>query len=331
MSVRRRSEFEIIAEVFAPLSRGADLAFDLTDDAALISPPPGECIVTTADALVAGVHFPRDEAADYIARKALRVNLSDLAAMGATPLAYFMTMALPPEIDDPWIDLFAAGLAIDQAEFGVTLAGGDIVGTPHEAVLSITMMGSVRQEAVIRRSGAHIGDRIFVSGTIGDASLGLKAIQGGLQGLGELGDPGQRVGSLVERYRLPRPRVSLGIALRGMANAGIDISDGLVADLEHICRTSKVAAQVRAADIPLSDAAEAALGGDAELLGSILTGGDDYELLFTVPPDVDMISTGARVGIELSEIGEIVAGEGVSVVAADGTSIAYDRSGYTHR
>ena len=330
MSVRRRSEFEIIAEVLAPLSRGADLAFDLTDDAALISPPPGECIVTTADALVAGVHFPRDEAADYIARKALRVNLSDLAAMGATPLAYFMTMALPPEIDDPWIDLFAAGLAIDQAEFGVTLAGGDIVGTPHEAVLSITMMGSVRQEAVIRRSGAHIGDRIFVSGTIGDASLGLKAIQGGLEGLGELGD-GQRVGSLVERYRLPRPRVSLGIALRGMANAGIDISDGLVADLEHICRTSKVAAQVRAADIPLSDAAEAALAGDAELLGSILTGGDDYELLFTVPPDVDMISTGARVGIELSEIGEIVTGEGVSVVAADGTSIAYDRSGYTHR
>jgi len=326
MSARRRSEFEIIAEVLAPLSRGADLAFDLTDDAALLTPQPGECIATTADALVAGVHFPRDEAADFIARKALRVNLSDLAAMGAAPIAYFMTIALPPDIDDAWIESFAAGLAADQAEFGVTLSGGDIVSTPHEAVLSITMMGSVKQEAAIRRSGARIGDRIFVSGTIGDAALGLKALQG------ELGSASNVIDSLVERYRLPRPRVSLGIALRGLVHAGIDVSDGLVADLGHICQTSSVAAHVRAADVPLSDAARAALSGDAGLLATILTGGDDYELLFTATPEFDAASISAKVGVALSEIGEIVKGEGgVAVIGDDGAPIALDHSGYTHR
>ena len=325
MSVRRRSEFEIIAEVLAPLSRGADFAFDLTDDAALLKPAPGDSIVTTADALVAGVHFPHDEAADLIARKALRVNLSDLAAMGAAPMAYFMTIVLPPEIDDAWIDLFAAGLAADQAEFDVTLAGGDIVSTPHVAVLSITMMGSVQQDVAIRRSGARVGDRIYVSGTIGDAALGLKSLQGDLNGA-DIG-----VDSLVERYRLPRPRLSLGIALRGLAHAGIDISDGLVADLEHVCRTSSVAAQIRAAEVPLSDAAREALRADAGLLASILTGGDDYELLFTASPEFDPVSISAKVGVALSEIGKIVEGKGVVVFGEDGTPVSLDRSGYTHR
>ena len=322
---RRRSEFEIIADVLAPLSRGANLAFDLSDDAALIVPKPGECVVTTADALVAGIHFPRDEAADFIARKALRVNLSDLAAMGATPLAYFMTIALPPDADDHWIDLFAAGLATDQAQFDVTLAGGDLVSTPHEAVLSITMMGSVPQAAAIRRNGARAGDRIYVSGTIGDAALGLKQIQG------ELTDIDGDAEGLIDRYRLPRPRLSLGVALRKTAHAGIDISDGLVADLEHICTTSSVAARIRAADIPLSGAARKALGGDGSLLSSILTGGDDYELLFTAPPEFDAASIAADVAIELTEIGDIVAGEGVVVVADDGRPVVFDRSGYTHR
>ena len=321
---RRRSEFEIIADVLAPLSRDADLAFDLTDDAALVAPKSGECLVVTADALVAGIHFPHDEAPDLIARKALRVNLSDLAAMGATPVAYFMTIALPPSVDDGWIETFAAGLAADQKEFQVTLAGGDLVSTPHEAMLSITMMGSVPRDAAIRRNGARVGDRLFVSGTIGDAHLGLQHIQGKL---------GRSAGSeaLVERYRLPQPRLSLGVALRGTVNAGIDVSDGLVADLGHICSTSAVAARVRAADVPLSQAARSAVQGDPTLLLSILTGGDDYELLFTAPATFDALAISAQAGIDIHQIGEIIEGEGAVIVADDGTSIALDRTGYTHR
>ncbi len=317
----RRSEFEIIAQVLAPLSRGADLAFDLTDDAALIEPRPGQCVVVTADALVAGVHFPYDEAADLIARKALRVNLSDLAAMGADPLAYFMTIAVPPDIDDAWIELFAKGLAQDQTEFAVTLAGGDIVSTPNELVLSITMLGSVTSDAVIRRNGAQVGDRVYVSGTIGDAALGLFTLNGVLN----ITDAGE----LIERYSVPQPRLALGAALRGSVHSGIDVSDGLVADLLHICEMSDVAAVIRAESIPLSEAARTVLQQAPELLTSILSGGDDYELLFTASADFD--PTAIEGGVALSEIGEVVRGEGVTVIGADGEPMVLDRGGFRHR
>lgn len=322
MSARtRRSEFEIIAEVFAPLARGADLAFGLRDDAALVEPRPDECLVTTADALVAGVHFPCDESADFVARKALRVNLSDLAAMGADPVAYFMTIALPPEIDDAWIELFAEGLARDQAEFALALAGGDIVGTASELVLSMTMLGSVPRESAIRRNGARPGDRIFVSGTIGDAAMGLLALKGELVGPG--------TDDLVARYRLPEPRLALGRALRGSAHAAIDVSDGLVADLMHVCESSSVAARIRGDAVPLSDAGRAALARAPELLPAVLAGGDDYELLFTAPAALDPVATGAEVAI--TEIGEIVEGRGVTVVDADGAPLVLDRGGFSHR
>ena len=317
----RRSEFEIIAEVLAPLALGADLAFGLRDDAALVEPRPGECLVTTADALVAGVHFPRDEAADLVARKALRVNLSDLAAMGADPVAYFMTVALPPEIDDSWIELFAEGLARDQTEFALALAGGDIVATSSELVLSITALGSVAREAAIRRNGARPGDRIFVSGTIGDAALGLLAMKG------EIAGPG--AGDLIGRYRLPRPRLALGRALRGSAHAAIDVSDGLVADLMHVCESSSVAAEIRGDAVPLSDAGRAALARAPELMSTVLTGGDDYELLFTAPAALDPAASDGEVAI--TEIGEIVEGRGVAVVGADGAPLALDRGGFSHR
>ena len=322
MSARtRRSEFEIIADVLAPLARGADLAFGLRDDAALVQPRPGECLVTTADALVAGVHFPRDEAADLVARKALRVNLSDLAAMGADPVAYFMTIALPPEIDDSWIELFAEGLARDQTEFALALAGGDIVATASELVLSITALGSVAREAAVRRNGARPGDRIFVSGTIGDAALGLLALKG------EIAGPG--TDDLIGRYRLPRPRLALGRALRGSAHAAIDVSDGLVADLMHVCESSAVAAEIRGDAVPLSDAGRAALARAPELMSTVLTGGDDYELLFTAPAALDPAAGGGEVAI--TEIGEIVGGRGVAVVGADGAPLALDRGGFSHR
>ena len=317
----RRSEFEIIAQVLAPLSHGADLAFDLSDDAALIEPRPGQCMVVTADALVAGVHFPHDEAADLIARKALRVNLSDLAAMGADPLAYFMTIAVPPDIDDAWIELFAKGLAQDQPKFAITLAGGDIVSTPNELVLSITMLGSVASKAVIRRNGAQVGDRVYVSGTIGDAALGLVALNG------ELGTTD--ASELIARYCLPQPRLALGAALRGLVHSGTDISDGLVADLLHICETSHVGAVIRAESIPLSDPARKALQQEPELLTSVLAGGDDYELLITASADFD--PTAIEGGVALSEIGEVVAGEGVTVIGADGEPMALDRGGFRHR
>lgn len=326
-SVRGIDEFERIRRYFAPLAENFPGALDLTDDAALVAPGPGQQLAVTTDALVAGVHFFGDEPASLIARKALRVNLSDLAAMGATPLAYTLALALPPDRDEPWLADFAAGLAADQTEFGISLAGGDSVSTPGALTLSITALGTVATGAALRRNGAVAGDLVYVTGTIGDGALGLAARNGQLVDL-----PLQAQRDLVARYELPQPRVALGRALLGVAHAAIDISDGLVADLGHIARASGVGLVVEWTRVPLSPSALLALAKQPARRDLILGGGDDYELAFTVSPDQAGIlrAIALSVGVMVTEIGRVERGAGVTVLDQDGGDVTPLRSGYRH-
>ena len=323
MTGRRRGEFELIADLFAPLARSYPLAFGLTDDAAVLAPAPGEEIVVTADALIAGVHFPDDERADWVAQKALRVNLSDIAAMGARPHSYVLTIALPENLGEAWLERFVAGLAADQAAFGIVLIGGDTVSTSGPLALSITMFGLARSGQRLRRNGARPGDRVVVSGTVGDAALGLKVVTGAVAGAGRA--------FLAERYRLPTPRIALGQHLVGRASAALDVSDGLIADLGHICETSGVGARIEAARVPLSEPAAALVAERPEFFETVLTGGDDYELLFTVPPTVELEPLETAAGVGLSVIGGIVHGSGVVALDAEGHALDLARPGYSHR
>ena len=298
------NEFELIARYFAPLARSAPGAYGLLDDAAVVSPSSGHEFVVKTDTIVAGVDFPPDAAPDLIARKALRVNLSDLAAKGARPHAYLLDLILPPSIDETWIAAFAAGLAADQTEYGVALIGGDMSSTSGPVVIAVSVLGEAPIGRIIRRGGAQAGDLIFVTGTIGDAALGLRVLQGGLAGLDDAS-----AAYLLDRYRLPQPRVSLGPALLDVATSSIDVSDGLIADLHHLCSVSRFDARVAARTVPLSAAARKAIGGSPEGLAAALTGGDDYELLFTAPPTaserLDALSRAA--GVPLTRIGRMEA------------------------
>ena len=327
MAGRKSGEFGLIERFFRPLSRAAPGAFDLGNDGALLTPPAGSALVVTKDVMVAGVHFPHGEEPAVIARRLLRVNLSDLAAMGAEADSYALGLALPEDAGDAWVEAFAAGLAQDQAAFGVALVGGDTVAAKGPLVLSLTAFGLVAGSACLTRSGAGDGDDVYVSGTVGDATLGLRAVRGALAGL----DPADRA-ALSARFRLPEPRLALGRALVGIATCAIDVSDGLAADLGHICEESGVGARIGADAVPLSLAARRAIdAGEAEV-ADLVTGGDDYELLFSAPPSArgaaDAI--GQRLGLALTRIGAIERGEGVTVVDSDGNPLALDRPGYTH-
>jgi thiamine-monophosphate kinase len=310
-------EFALIARHFAPLAGEGALA--LGDDAALLDPPAGRSLVLAADAMIAGVHFLPDDPPETIGRKLLRVNLSDLAAMGAAPLGYLMTTAFPRDISDAWIARFAAGLAADQARFGLAVLGGDTVSTPGPLALSLTILGTVAPGAALRRNGARAGDEIWVSGTIGDGALGLLAARG------DLADPD---GFLATRYRLPEPRVALGEALVGVARAAMDVSDGLVQDLGHLCRASGVSAEIEAARVPLSPAARRHWPAER---ARVLTGGDDYELLFAAPPGAPVAEAAARAGIPATRIGRFTAGPpGVTVLDEAGAAIALPTGGWSH-
>jgi thiamine-monophosphate kinase len=301
-------EFALIARHFRPLA--GEGALGLTDDAALLSPPPGRELVLAADAMVAGVHFLPDDPPETIGRKLLRVNLSDLAAMGADPLGYLMTIALPRGTPDSWLEAFTLGLARDQAEYRLSVLGGDTVSTPGPLTLSLTILGTVPPGQALRRTGARPGDEIWVTGTIGDGHLGLAAARGTLV------DPD---GYLADRYRLPQPRLSIGRALRGVATACMDVSDGLVQDLGHLCRASDCGAVIHASWIPRSTAAQ-----DADI-SALITGGDDYELLFAAPPG------SLPSGMAATRIGQFTA-TSLDVVVLDdaGRPMPLTRQGWSH-
>lgn len=316
-------EFALIAEHFRPLA--GEGALDLSDDAALLTPPPGRELVLAADAMVAGVHFLPDDPPDSIARKLLRTNLSDLAAMGAWPLGYLLTVSLPRGTPPDWLAGFAAGLAADQAEFGLRVLGGDTTSTAGPVSLSLTILGHLAPGTALRRNGACVGDDLWVSGSIGDGTLGLSVL------LGER--PGDAAGHLAERYRIPRPRMALGQGLVGVAHAAMDVSDGLVQDLGHLCRASGCGAGIDAARVPLSPAASALLAAEPALLPRVLTGGDDYELLFAAPPAAAerIAALATATGTAATRIGRFVAGDPVVTVRdAQGAPMTLGRQGWSH-
>jgi thiamine-monophosphate kinase len=308
-------EFERISRYLRPLSRNFEGSLELGDDGGLVRLPAGGTVVATTDAMVEGVHWLAGEDPFRLARKLLRVNLSDLAAMGAAPLAYLLTTALPARIGEDWLERFAAGLARDQARYGIDLLGGDSVSTEGPVVLSVTALGRADGDRVLRRSGARPGDAVFVSGALGDGALGLKAARGELGGLAP-----EHVEALAARYRLPLPRVALGRRLVGLASAAIDLSDGLPGDLGHVCRASGVGARVEAAKVPLSQAGRAAVVHDPALLRTALAGGDDYELLFTLPPDrrASLAELAGDLDLQVTEIGMIEDGEEAAILDAEG-------------
>jgi thiamine-monophosphate kinase len=318
-------EFELIGRLFAPLAVGARGAFGLTDDAAVIVPPAGEELVVTTDALVEGVHFLRGDPASSIAKKSLRVNLSDLAAKGAKPISYLLALSLPDWPDLAWLEAFARGLGEDQHEFGISLIGGDTTRTPGPFTLAITALGSVPRGTMIRRAGAAVGDLVFVSGTIGDAGGGLAILKGDGASISAVARD-----ALIARYREPSPRLSLG--LRGLASAALDVSDGLLADLGHIADMSKVRVVVEASRIPLSNALQALWGDDDKARVLAATSGDDYEIAFTAPESnrSAILKAAMDASVAVTEIGQVEAGEGTVLVDPAGREIAVPRKGYVH-
>lgn len=326
---RLPGEFELIARYFAPLAAKAPGAVGLKDDAFSFLPPAGEELVLTTDALTAGLHFLRSDPPDLIARKMLRQNLSDLAAKGAKPLGYLMTTAFDESVDESWVAKFTEGLAQDQAEFDIALWGGDTTATPGPLALTATLIGSVPAGRTIRRSGARPGDRILVTGTIGDGLFGLAAHRGEL---GDLAEPARRL--LAQRYVLPQPRLALGrmLAEQALAHAGLDVSDGLAADLAHICEASGCGATVEVATVPLSNPVAELVAADPGLIESALAGGDDYELLLAVPQMnvAGVVEAARKAGTAITNIGTFTASSGMHFIDRDGQSLALKTQGFTH-
>ena len=322
------AEDRLIARFFEPIATDPG-ALGLSDDAAYIKPPPGCDLVLKTDAIVGGVHFFPEDAAQAVASKALRVNLSDLAAKGARPLGFLLSLAIPKGIKEDWLGGFAEGLRGDAVLFGCPLFGGDTDRTPGPVTVSIAMFGSVPEGTMVRRAGAKAGDRVFVTGTIGDAALGV-ALRGGKAKTWKLNDAQRQ--HLMSRYLLPQPRNVLAEAIRIHASAAMDISDGLVGDFGKLCRASGVAAEINVAGVPVSDAAKTVIVADPATLELVLTGGDDYEVICTVPnKKVDSFRAAAKAaGVPVTELGEIKAGGGVRFIDATGKPMVFKRTSFSH-
>jgi thiamine-monophosphate kinase len=321
-------EDSLIARYFRPIATDPG-AFDLGDDAAVLK-AEGEDIVVTTDAIVEGVHFLPADPPDDIARKALRVNLSDLAAKGATPAGFVLTLALRTA-DDAWLAPFARGLGEDALQFGCPLLGGDTVSTPGPLMISITMFGRIPQGRMVHRSGAQPGDRVVVTGTIGDSALGLAVLKGGATA-SALADVAVNA-TLVERYRVPQPRNALATAVRDHAHASMDVSDGLAGDLAKLCAASGVSAVIDAPSIPLSAAAARLLARGTVGIEAIVSGGDDYEILCAIPENQweAFVQAAGLAGVAVTSIGTVIAGAAVPrFLDGQGGEIALPRLSYSH-
>ncbi|OGN51090.1 MAG: thiamine-phosphate kinase [Caulobacterales bacterium RIFOXYB1_FULL_67_16] len=320
-------EFETIERLLRPLAH-PEWGRGLADDVAVLPSRPGYDLVLTKDALVEGVHFLPDDPLETVAQKLLRVNLSDLAAKGAEPFGYLLACAWSERCGWPEREAFAAGLAEDQGRFGVFLMGGDTVKTPGPAIFSLTALGWVPEGEAVSRDGAQVGDLVFVTGTIGDGLLGLRAARG------QLAMEPARLDALVAHYRTPAPQVGFAEVVRALATASADVSDGLAADLAHICRASGVGADIELSVLPLSAAAQAWIEDRVDpqdALIALATGGDDYQIVFTAPAEQEerLRLEARRRLIRLTRIGEVTAGDGL-VVRYGGQIAPLVRSGWTH-
>jgi len=322
-------EDALIARYFRPIATDPG-AFDLGDDAAILKAAGGDIVVTT-DAIVEGVHFLSDDPPDSIARKALRVNLSDLAAKGATPAGFVLTLALR-SADDAWLKPFARGLGEDASHFGCPLLGGDTVSTSGPMMISITAFGRVPQGNMVHRGGARPGDRVVVTGTIGDAALGLDILKGGAVAAALANDAAAKE-LLTGRYRVPQPRNTLANAVRDYASAAMDVSDGLAGDLAKLCAASGVSAVIDAQSIPLSAAAATLLARGTIGIEAIVSGGDDYEILCVIPENrfEAFAQAAALAGVAVTSMGTVIAGPSVpKFLDAQGREIVLQRLSYSH-
>ena len=306
------NEFDLIARYFAPLAI-APGSFGLKDDAAIISARPGFDLVVTTDQIAAGTDFFAEDPAGTVAQKALRVNLSDLAAKGARPEYYLLNLVLPRPVREEWLAEFARGLSEDQRQFGISLLGGDTSATDGPLSISVTAMGFVPQGRIVKRSGAKAGDAVYVTGTIGDSG-------GGLALLKREGDSPNEADCayLMNCYRVPQPPVTFGKSLCDIAHAGLDISDGLIADLGHLALASGVGIVVQGEQVPLSPALKALWGADT--LARAVAAGDDYQIAFTARPGLSGPFTC---------IGQVLAGGGVSLIV-NGEEVVLMQPGYRH-
>ncbi|MCJ2083036.1 thiamine-phosphate kinase [Methylobacterium sp. J-090] len=330
MSGDRPTEDGLIARFFAPLAGpGAD---GMRDDAATLTPTPGCDLVLTADAIVAGVHFFSDDPPASIARKAVGVNFSDLAAKGAAARGILLTLALPDDWTEAWLAAFAVGLGDALTAFGGALLGGDTVRAAGPLSIGVTALGEVPTGTMVRRMTAEIGDVLCVSGTIGDAALGLPLRRSPLPDWGDAIGP-ETCAALVDRYWHPRPRLGLAPILRRHARAAMDISDGLAGDLAKMLKGEGRSALIRVADVPLSPAAVRAVAQAPTLMDTVLTGGDDYELLCAIPParlDACLLAAEAT-GVPLKPIGTVTTGDGPPVFeAADGARKTFAAASFSH-
>jgi thiamine-monophosphate kinase len=323
----RPGEDSLIARFFAPIA--GEGALNLKDDAACLTPEPGHDLVLTADALVERVHFLPEDAPGSIARKALGVNVSDLAAKGATPAGFLLSLALPDDWTEAWLAGFAAGLGEASRDFACPLLGGDTVKARGPLTLSVTAVGQVPTGRMVLRTTAKAGDLLCVTGTIGDAALGLKLRSSPAWAEALLPD---EKAHLADRYLHPRPRYRLAAALREHASAAMDVSDGLAGDLAKMMRASGVSAMVETDQVPLSAAAAKAVRTSPDLLDLALTRGDDYEILCSVPEkNLDSFRKEAdRVGVALSVIGRVVPGDDRPVFRMNGLERRYDVGSYQH-
>jgi len=322
-------EDSLIARYFKPLATDAG-AFGLNDDAAVLK-ALGDDIVVTTDALVEGVHFLADDPPDTIAQKALRVNLSDLAAKGATPAGFVLSLALR-KVDEAWLAAFARGLGADAADFHCPLLGGDTVSTPGPLMISITAFGRVPPDKMVHRSGARPGDHVVVSGTIGDAALGLDILKRGRVAEALAGNDAAR-DLLVGRYRVPQPRNALASAVRAHAHAAMDVSDGLAGDLAKLCRVSGVSAVIDLKSVPLSKAASTVLAAGTVGTAEIISGGDDYEIVCAIPQGAleAFVAAAQAAGTAVSLIGTFIAGESPPKwLDAEGKEQPLTRTSYSH-
>jgi thiamine-monophosphate kinase len=327
------NEDGIIARYFAPLTAGVPGAHGLRDDAAAITPPAGHDLVVTTDTLIAGVHFFCDDDPADIAWKALAVNVSDLAAKAATPIAYSLALALTRATEESWIAGFARGLGEAQAAFGIGLSGGDTTASPTGPLMvSITAFGSVPAGRMIRRGSAQPGGSLFVSGTIGDGALGLSVRAGTPESAAwPIGAEGRQ--TLLARYLRPAPRLVLRDALLAHADAAMDISDGLAIDCARMCAASGVSARIEAARVPLSEPARTVINADPALIEAVLTGGDDYEILAAIRAGEEeaFTSAAALAGIAVTRIGTVEApGTGLAIIGLNGAQMTLARLGYDH-
>ena len=326
-------EFDLIDKYLKPLATD-QAALGLLDDAAVINASQGHSLVLSKDMMVEGVHYDAHTPVNLLAKKLLRVNLSDLAAMGAKPRGYLLGLSLPKkfskEQSEQWLSSFCDGLRQDQELFGVSLLGGDTVSVQDGVVLSLTMVGEVLLGQVIKRTGAKAGDVILVTGSLGDAALALNLNTHKWQ----LEDKEKQY--LFERLNLPQPRLEVGLLLRGLVNSAIDVSDGLLADLEHITKASGVGADVYLHKLPLSSAARECCASEANLMENfwplIYAGGDDYELVFTVAKHnlAEVKAVLEKIDVAVSEIGIVKEGDGVNLLDAENNKITLAKKGYEH-